>query len=169
MMATILISMMIMVIKSMIIMRLTDVLITESSINIEQTVLSGNCEHVNLLCWPLVWWKSCSFSMSTITKEGNPKGIIGRPCPKLSWTICLVLGSETLNITKIKTQYDCYGNDNKGCKYDWNKWLVQKGLVKHLQIEADLGRLEGEQGGGSWSSSLPAILKTWNKFHWFLL
>ena len=35
--------------------------------------------HSDLLCWPLAWWKSCSFSRSTITKEGNPKGIIGRP------------------------------------------------------------------------------------------
>ena len=79
--------------------------------------------------------------------------------PRLSWTICLVSGRETLRKKK---------NETWKINHQWRR-MRWKMKLKYLQIEADRGRLAGEQGGGSWSSILPSPHCTWNIFCWSFL
>ena len=81
--------------------------------------------------------------------------------PRLSWTICLVSGRETLR--KKKNETPIWKINHQWRRMRW------KMKLEYLQIEADRGRLAGEQGGGSWSSILPSPHCTWNIFCWSFL
>ena len=60
-----------------------------------------------------------------MTNEGKPKGMIGSPCPRLSWTIVLVSGIETLQTEEDLGLIGEHGGARRSARRSGGSFLVR--------------------------------------------